>query len=245
MNYGLTQMAQGRYQTALVLFEQAALLTPTYPLLEINLGIAKGALNRAPEARSHFQTAIALSPQMAESHFYYGRWLRAQGEFDEAASELTKAIERNPHLFDARYALLALHAERKQWREVKTLSLETLKISPSDQVALKFRDMDSEHSSDGEPQFNVKLPSAQDLLGLSLRKYQMKDYEGCIAAARQALQINPRYAEAYNNIAAALAAQSHWDEAIAAAQQALRLKPDFELARNNLAWAQSQKERHR
>jgi tetratricopeptide (TPR) repeat protein len=75
----------------------------------------------------------------------------------------------------------------------------------------------------------------------SLQLYQAAQYEQSIAAARNALKLNPDYAAAWNNIAAANASLRRWDEAIAAAQKAIALQPDFQLAKNNLAWAESQK----
>jgi tetratricopeptide (TPR) repeat protein len=62
-----------------------------------------------------------------------------------------------------------------------------------------------------------------------------------IAAARQALALEPGNAVAWNNIAAANENMQHWDEAIAAAQLAIKLQPDFQLAKNNLAWSIAQK----
>ncbi len=44
MNYGLTQMAVGRYPRALDYFTRALEYTPNYPTLEINLGIVNGAM---------------------------------------------------------------------------------------------------------------------------------------------------------------------------------------------------------
>jgi hypothetical protein len=83
--------------------------------------------------------------------------------------------------------------------------------------------------------------SAEQLLRVSLSLYQAGRFSESIAAAQAALRINPNFAVAYNNIAAAHAALRQWDEAIVAAQQALRLQPDFTLARNNLNWALEQK----
>jgi len=83
----------------------------------------------------------------------------------------------------------------------------------------------------------------EGFLSLSLSYYQAGRYEDCIIAAQQALHLNPNYAEAYNNIAAASNALGRFDDGIRAAQEAVRLKPDFELARNNLAWAQAQRAR--
>ncbi|HYA17398.1 MAG TPA: hypothetical protein VEF06_08025, partial [Bryobacteraceae bacterium] len=76
MNYGLARMSAGDFNTALIYFERALPLTPNYPSLEINLGIDYGALGRDLDAEQHFRRAIQLAPGDAETHFYYGRWLK-------------------------------------------------------------------------------------------------------------------------------------------------------------------------
>lgn len=70
-------------------------------------------------------------------------------------------------------------------------------------------------------------------------------YQAAIAAAREALRIDPRSALAYNNLAAAFEALHEWDDAIRAARAALRLQPDFPLAKNNLEWSLAHKRRSR
>lgn len=87
----------------------------------------------------------------------------------------------------------------------------------------------------------VKAAAAADYLDQSLAFYRNHQNRECIAAAREALKLNPHLAEAYNNIAAAYAEMHQWDEAIAAAIEAIRLKPDFQLAKNNLNWAAQQR----
>jgi Flp pilus assembly protein TadD len=54
--------------------------------------------------------------------------------------------------------------------------------------------------------------------------------------AQRALELRPRWAEAYNNMAAAYLALERWDEGIETARQALQLKPDSESAKRNLEW---------
>ena len=230
MNYGLTQMGKGEYQKALLLFEQAAVYAPNYALLEINLGLDTAALHRDTDAGMHFRRAIQLDPQLSDSYFYYGRWLKEKGTLEEAIRSLKTAVSLNPASLDARYVLLAAYSENQQWDDLKSLAADTLKFAPNDEVARSYA-----------RQSGPETPDA--FLSLSLRKYQAGDFAGSVIAARHALTLNPRYAEAYNNIAAAHAAMGEWDQAIAAAGEALRLKPDFPLARNNLAWAQSEKQR--
>ena len=53
---------------------------------------------------------------------------------------------------------------------------------------------------------------------------------------QKALQINPDYAEAHNNLGNALRQMGRMDEAIAHYQRALQIKPDNAEVQNNLAW---------
>lgn len=251
MNYGLTQMAKGHTLRALAVFEQAATYSKDYPILEINLGIVNGALGRDMEAGAHFRRAIELSPNLAECYFYYARWLKEKGRVDESAANLKTAIQVNPEFIDARYLLLTLYSERHQETELRALADDTLRLAPGDETATKYLAAAAQPASkatagsaalavaSGAGSSGSESPEA--LLELSLSRYMAHDYAGCRAAAERALRIRPGYAEAYNNIAAAWAAERQWDQAIANAESALRLKPDFPLARNNLIWAQSEK----
>ena len=74
-------------------------------------------------------------------------------------------------------------------------------------------------------------------LDLSHLLYQRRRYSDSVKAAETAVNFNPRSAEAYNNMAAAYAAQGDWDLSAASARKALEILPGYELARNNLRWA--------
>ena len=53
-------------------------------------------------------------------------------------------------------------------------------------------------------------------------------------AARRALEIDPRNADAHRNLAVALGFKGRIDEAIVAAREALRLQPDSAAAQQQL-----------
>lgn len=96
MIYGLTQMAQGRYQSALDYFNRALIYTPNYATLEINLGVCDGAMNNPHEAEAHFMRAVALAPNDDQTHSFYARWLAAQGRVVEANQQQHLAHDLNP-----------------------------------------------------------------------------------------------------------------------------------------------------
>ncbi len=245
MNYGLTQMSKGDIQPALDYFERAAVFTPYYSTLEINLAIANGALGRDREAESHFRQAISLAPADAQTHFYYGRWLREKRRTEEAIRELQIAESMNPSDLNSKYPLMQIYAERRSWAQLKEVANAVLAILPGDASAtgyLKRAESGGDDVADAQKAAETQ-PTPEAYLELSLRYHRAGKYRESVEAAKQALRLKPDYAEAYNNMAAAYEELSMWDEAIAAAQEAIRLRPGFTLAQNNLAWSLSQKKK--
>jgi tetratricopeptide (TPR) repeat protein len=243
MNYGLTQLSKGNIGAAYDYFRRASFLTPNYSTLEINQGIAAGALRLDAEAESHFYRAIALAPRDSQPHFYYGRWLREKARIPEAMSELRQAAALNPADLDSRYLLMSIYAGQSNWFELSEVGGEVLRIAPGDREALRYAAMvrDANAKITVAERAVIAQPTPENYLTLSQLYCQNGRYSDCVSAATQALHLRPNYAEAYNNIAAGYESQGRWDESIAAAQEAIRLKPDFQLARNNLAYALAQK----
>jgi len=224
MNYGLTQMGIGQYAVALDYFNRAAVFTPNYKTLEINLGIVHGALNQAPEAVDHFERAIALDPSDDASHYFYGRWLYQTGKNPAAIEQLQLAVALNPGHLPARELLAQAYIAAGNQAAARAVAAETLRYDPSD-------------SSDKNLLAGPVNRDTDYWINASLYQYQSGDYQGCIDSARQALKLHPNSEVAYNNIGAAYAALKQYDLAIENERRALRIKPDFQLARNNLAWA--------
>jgi tetratricopeptide (TPR) repeat protein len=243
MNYGLTQLSKGEIPAAYDYFQRASLLTPNYSTLEINLGVAAGALRRDSEAEDHFQRAIVLAPNDSQPYFFYGRWLHERARIPEAISNLNRSAALNPADLDPRYLLMRIYAEQPDRSDLNRLAGEVLRVAPADPEALRYfamaRDADARVAA--AEQRAGKQPTPENYLSLSQHYFQSGRYEECVHSAMEALRLRPGYAEAYNNIAAGYQSMGRWDEAITAAEEAIRLKPDFQLARNNRAYALSQR----
>jgi protein O-mannosyl-transferase len=246
MNYGLTQMEKGRYNVALDYFQRALVLNPNYYVLDINLGIATGAVGNAGEAERHFRRAIQLAPADASARYYYARWLTGAGREKEALEHLSTAVEQNPDYLSARYLIMQIYSAAGDVAGLRREARETVARFPSDATAASWLSRAASlHPSltrEASPTAPGS-PTADGYVGLSLAWFRAGKYKECIGAARAALRIRPDSAEAWNNIGAAYNAMSQWDEGIAAAQEAIRLKPDFQLAKNNLAWAEREKQK--
>ena len=151
----------------------------------------------------------------------------------------------DPRSAEAGNNLGAGYGAMHQWARAIAAEQQALKLAPALQIAqnnLRW------FSAQGD---GASVPSGSDVppissvvaeaVNLSLALNREARYPESMAAAQRALALDPRSAEAWNNIAADQSAMHHWDEAVDAARKALAIKPDFQLARNNLAWAMSQK----
>lgn len=244
MNYGLTLMSSGDTAGALHYFQRALEFTPNYFVLEINLGIAYGALHQDAEAERHFQRAAELAPSSEQPPYYYGRWLMEHGRVGQAIAQFQRSMVDNRDYLEPRYALMQAYSEVGMQPIAKSIAADTLQMAPGDALAMRYYRGAEARQPDpvAAAEAAVKqAATAENYFNLSLAYHAAKRFRDCIAAAEQALKLRPDYPEAYNNIAAAHEDLHEWDAAIAAAREAVRLKPDFQLAKNNLAYSEQQK----
>jgi len=206
MNYGITQMEKGNYNRALTYFERALEFTPYYSYLHINLGVLKAAMNQHEEAEKYFKNALSYDPNNPEAYYFYARWLRDRGRYDEAIIFLEKLIKISPaHTYAP--ALL---------NEIKTNQNKPLSfIENAEKLAKTY-------------------PSPENYLNLSLQYHRAGKYLASINACKEALKLKPDYDLAYNNICAAYNDMGEWDKAIEACKKGLKINPDNQLLKNNL-----------
>jgi protein O-mannosyl-transferase len=138
MNYGLSQMSQGRYRVALDYYTRALVYNPDYPLLEINLGIVNAALRNNEEAERHFLRSIKLVPYSAESKRYYAIWLEQVGRVPESISNLRQALVLKPDDIDSRHALMRIYGKQGEREKLRAMAEETLRIFPSDAASREW-----------------------------------------------------------------------------------------------------------
>ncbi|BER91312.1 tetratricopeptide repeat protein [Atrimonas thermophila] len=77
-------------------------------------------------------------------------------------------------------------------------------------------------------------PSVYNLMGFLA--YQKKDFKRAVRSFEKALQVNPHYAEGWNNLGAAYLGLSRLSDAKSAFAKAVSLNPNLEDALENLSW---------
>lgn len=238
MNYGLVFMGRASYDTASYYFTKALDYCPRYSLLHINLAVLKNAIGDKRMAQEYFKSGIALGNE-AGNYYFYARFLKDNGQKDEAIQNLYKCIQLVDARMDARYMLIPLLYEQKRFEELKTVCQRTLEISPGDATAATYLKMAGTGKSqlEVEEENSAQYSTAEQFLNLSLLYYNAGNFEKCIEAAKKAIALKPDYAEAYNNICSAYNALDKFAEGAKACEQALKIKPGYALAEGNLNWA--------
>jgi Flp pilus assembly protein TadD len=248
-SYAASFINKADFAGALPVLQRAEQLQPSDPVVQLNLGIAYGGLERDAEAERHFRQALSLAPGAPDPPLYYARWLESRHRLEEAQRMAEASVRANPQAFFARYLLLKIYSQQKNRQAFDNLMQESLRLAYNDETARRFLEERAEaakHESEAPPappgSATPPEGSPEALLNLSAKYCNDGNYEGCIAMAKKALDLRPGYAEAYNNMAAGYSSLERWDDAIQAASEAIRLKPDYPVARKNLDWAVTHKQ---
>ena len=240
MNYGLAEMNLGKLEEADRAYKQAQPLLQYYNVLYVNMGILAGMLHKPEEAERNFKTAINLDDKDFNSFIFYARYLVSVGRVNDAQPLAEKALQLNPYSDLVLNVLMRIYDEQSNWTMMAKTANQLLAIWPADTNAKLYLSaaQKQQHISG-----NAKAPgamSAEDYLNQSLGFYTDGKYEECIKACKEALKLQPNYADAYSNIGAAYNKLKQWQNAIDACKKALQINPAHQLAKGNLDFAESQ-----
>ena len=162
-------------------------------------------------------------------------------EYAEAIASARRALQLDPNSVGADTNIGAAYGALRQWDEAIRNEREALRLRPDFQLAKNNLASYEQANRNPSVMRDGARGSVDALIEESLRLNLAGEYPQSIAAAKRALALDPRSAEAWNNIAADNEALRRWDDAIAAAREAIALKPDLQIAKNNLAWSLAQK----
>jgi tetratricopeptide (TPR) repeat protein len=148
-----------------------------------------------------------------------------QAQYQQSIQSAREALRLDPNPAEAYINIGAGSGAMGQWNEAIRNERRALRLKPDLQLAKNNLDW---YLHQGSSRHTKTAPAtAADFINESLQLNEAGRYSESIAAARQALRLDPNSAEAWNNIAANCEAMHRWDDAISAARKAISLKPDF------------------
>jgi tetratricopeptide (TPR) repeat protein len=142
---------------------------------------------------------IEAKPNDAQSYFNRGKANIAKGQYDQAISDYTKAIELNPNSAEA-YRLRG-------------------------DAYLFFKGQLDLAISDYNKVLEIRPKDSGTYLNLGVAYGNKGQYDLAISDFNKALEINPSYAEAYDNRGSAYVAKGQYDQAISDFNKVLEINP--------------------
>ncbi len=203
----------GRHEEASAASKRAVELNPTLSRAQANLSLDQynpqkyeEMLPERHQRRSQRMMQVAEGEQLA--HYNLGHAFRQKGYFAEAQREYRIALERGETRSLVLQAMAEVHLLRKDPAAAIELYDTLLAERP-------------------------ESPKLWNERGVAL--HQDGRYEEAAASYRRALDADPRYAIAHNNLAVALYHDGRREDAVDAFRAALDANPSFTKARVNLA----------
>ena len=183
-----------------------------------NKGISKFNKKNYKGAISKFNKTIILNPNYADAYINRGIAKKKTLDYSGAIADYNKAIQLNPNYADAynnrgdaKYQLEDYTGACKDWTKAGELG------SANALTNIK----------------NYCKQVAVEYYGIGIMHLNIKDYTGAIVDYNKAIQLNPNYADAYNNRGVAKHNLQDYSGAIADYNKAIQLKPDYADVYNN------------
>lgn len=209
----------------------------------MNYGLTKMQKGDYAGTLELFEKAMHIMPYYSYLHINMGILKNAMGAPREAEGYFKTALKYDRSNVEAYYYYARWLMDQKRNDEARSLLITANNISPGHARTIAL--LSTFDAKDKQIEKITKSlesqPTAEMYLELSLRHYQNGDYQQCIEACLKALEINPKYAEAYNNICSSYILLRQPEKAIEACKKALEINPQYQLARNNLNWAETVK----
>jgi tetratricopeptide (TPR) repeat protein len=228
------------WRNEITLFSDTVAKSPSVYLVRNFLGIALLEQGRLAEAREQFVTNQKLDPDNEQGFRNEGAVDLKDGRLDEAVAAYRQALKRNPG-DSSLHRSLALVLLRKGARDLAVQEYEeALRLDP-DQADVHSI-LAEIYAQNGSPDLAIRhylssaalapTPAVQFSLGYLFARKGAIDL--AIKHYAEAIRLNPRYAEAHNNLGALYLGQNRLDDALREFEQAAELNPAYAEAFNNL-----------
>jgi FOG: TPR repeat len=204
---GMCQQVQGKLREAADSFRKMLALDPRIAEIHFNLGAINTQLNDVKAAISCYRKALQLKPDLTVAHFNLGVLLQQQGLLQDAGKHYQQAVAQQPGFYEAWV----------NWGAVLQLVGD---LSGAERCYRKALNL----NADARGHFN---------LGTVL--YGQGLHPAAIEAFREALRLDPQFADAWNDLGETYRDQGDMEEAVRCYRQALKIDAAHARANYNLA----------
>jgi len=209
--YGLCLLELGRVQEAISALLRCIAKAPALESAHANLVRCLIKNKQIDDAMARCATAIQTWPNAPVFHLLMADAKRKSGEVELSTDCLRGALDVDPYYVPALNQLAGQLNDQGQWKEAEKFARRSLEIEPNTAVMLTM------------------IGHIRQMRG---------DLNGAHLYYNKAIESDPGYAEAHNNLGNVLNYMDRAEESLAAFGIAAKLKPDSEGIRLNRAIAQ-------
>jgi tetratricopeptide (TPR) repeat protein len=181
---GFSYFQQGMSEEAVAAFEKTLAVDPKHVKAHNNMALASIDLGELELAEAHYRESLGIEPQAA-IHNDLGFVLDRQGMTDEAVEQYRKALELDPESASAHYNLAAFLARSGEYAAAEHHFRAALEVKPS----------------------------APTYTGLAAVLYHQGRVDDAIVSLNEAIETDPKYPAAYEQLAAIRVQQGEFEEA--------------------------------
>lgn len=212
-------LSRGEYQAAEAAYRRAIAYDPTNAITHKNLAIILIFKGEAPDERLELlRESARLAPNAADIAAVLARELQYQGYYDEATNAFAQAIRLDSGN-DQLYLLMgqAFHAQKK-YEAAATAYRDAIRLAPDNDTAR--RSLAEALYRQGQVEEAIAIDRKVNYyIGDEYRIYEQ--YSAAAVNYREAVRLNPDFAEAYIKLSVTLHDLGKTDEAEAFYKQAI------------------------
>jgi Tfp pilus assembly protein PilF len=131
-DYGIGLLLQGDLRGAERAFTRVTEIDPSYADGFVNVARVRVQEGDPDGAQEMLRKSLALSPNLAKSHYFYGLTLKTQGKYDEALESLKRAAASYPRDRVVRNQIGRVHFLKREFGQAVAELSKTLAIDPED-----------------------------------------------------------------------------------------------------------------
>jgi choline-sulfatase len=219
---------------------------PKSKLWEFNSILQSEDAMRAGDTEKGKSLLLAVrekDPEMYVVPFVLGETALGQQKWDEAAVELRKCLDLNPHFDQAMLGLARSLIFQGKADEARQWTQSAIQYNPQDYRAwyqLAFIDAQSDKKAaiaDDEKAVSIQSSFAPLQRDLGMLQYQQGDYAEAAKHLARAVELGSNDAELYNALGICYSRTDRLPQAIKSYKQALELDPKLAQAHLNLGFA--------
>ena len=241
-NIGGILAKQGRTEEAIQYYQNALKIRPHYALANFNLAGALTAMGNMDEAIKHYYIAIKIKPAYAEAHIKLGDLFLSMGERERSINHYMTALQIDPGWVEAYNNLgIALMQEGKieaaigQFQKALDVKPDFSMAKNNLQRAMMIRKGLEDEISRLQALLKDNPESAElhfEIGNLYFRKGAQKM---ALRQYKRALQLNPKFVPAINNLGLVTAANQEYYKALTVFMDVLNYWPDDAETHYNIA----------